>query len=67
VTDIFLTTRHAREMKFCFRGIRKWMLKHDLSWAEFVKNGIPAEKLEATGDAMAIKAVRMARGTDDRV
>jgi len=31
-----------------------------LDWQEFLKEGVDAEKLRATGDAMALKVVKVA-------
>lgn len=48
--------------RFCNKGSRKFFEKHGLDWATFVKEGIPEEKLLATGDAMALQVVEAARG-----
>lgn len=53
---------HIREAKMCSRGTRDFFKKHGLDWDEFLKNGIPAEELESTGDAMAIRVSEVARG-----
>lgn len=46
----------------CSRGARKFFIRHGLDWSDFLKNGIPASKLEATGDYMALQVVEVARG-----
>jgi len=46
---------------FCGRGARAWFAQHNLSWADFVANGLPASILEATGDALALQVVAHAR------
>ena len=47
----------------CVTGIRRWFELHGLDFADFLKNGIDAEALLATGDALAINAVeRIRRG-----
>ena len=48
-------------MKRCARGSREFAKRHNLDWNKFVKEGIDAEELEATGDAMAIALVEMVR------
>lgn len=53
--------RHIREARMCSKGARAFFETHGLDWNEFLKNGIDAAKLEATGDAMAIKVVRVAQ------
>lgn len=53
--------RHIRGAKRCAGGTRNWWLKHNLDWKDFVKNGIDAETLLATGDPMALQVVEIAR------
>lgn len=51
---------HIRQAKQCSRGARAFFLRHGLDWAGFLRNGVDAEKLRATGDAMALKVVEQA-------
>lgn len=44
----------------CSRGTRAFFEKHGFDWSQFLKHGIAAEKLAATGDAMALKVVEVA-------
>lgn len=46
---------------FCARGGRLWAQQRGMDWAAFVREGLPAEVLEATGDAMALRLVAHAR------
>lgn len=50
-----------RELEYCNKGGRVFFKKHNLDWAKFVDEGIEAEKLIATGDAMALKVVERAK------
>jgi len=59
--EIKVKMRHVREAKMCSRGARAFFEAHNLDWDEFLKDGIDAAKLEATGDAMAIKVVKVAQ------
>ena len=59
--DPLVTLAHARSVVYCSRGMRAFAAQHGLNWMEFVRDGIPASVLEATGDAMAIKAAAVAR------
>ena len=54
---------HLDEMNppYCARGARRWFARMELDWAAFVRDGISAEALEATGDAMALKLAQHAR------
>lgn len=65
---MIVTTQHlftvpgfSKRRGFCRNGARQWFRAHDLDWTAFVKNGIEAEKLEATGDALALALVKWAR------
>ncbi len=46
---------------FCLGRSREWFKRHGLDWRDFVRNGIDAEKLEATGDGLALALVAHAR------
>jgi len=46
---------------FCGRGTRAWAVAHGLDWAAFVREGIDADVLIATGDALALRVVAHAR------
>ena len=55
--------RHIRgqNLNYCSRGSRLWFKLHNLDWGEFVRNGLPADVLIKTGDAMALAAVDEAK------
>lgn len=45
---------------YCAKGAREWFRRHGLDWTAFVRDGIDAEFLLATGDAMALRVVQHA-------
>lgn len=48
---------------FCAWGVRYWFTLQGLNFREFMKSGIPAERLLATGDHLAESVViRKLRG-----
>jgi hypothetical protein len=53
--------RHLRKLGYCRRGTREFFYRHDLDWSEFLRNGLPEQEFLATGDAMAIRLVKVAR------
>jgi hypothetical protein len=59
---MIITMRDVRAAKMCAKGARDFFLRHNLDWSKFVKHGIDAEQIIATGDAMALKVVEVARG-----
>lgn len=60
--DLIITMRHVRAAKMCSRGGRAFAQRHGLDWDRFLRDGIPASELAATGDAMALKLLEVARG-----
>lgn len=57
---------HHRHMKaagidYCNTGARIWFEHHKLSWSDFINNGIAAEILIDTGDALALAVVEEAK------
>lgn len=53
---------HIRKAKMCSRGARKFVERNNLDWAAFLREGLPVEVIEATGDAMALQVAEVARG-----
>lgn len=58
---LIITSTDLHEMKYCSRGARRWFAHYELDWSDFVQNGIDAEVMLATGDAMAIKLVEFVK------
>ena len=46
---------------FCLSQSRAWFQRHGLDWRDFVRNGIDAAALEATGDGLALALGEHAR------
>lgn len=57
------TVTHAdlRVLGYCNRGSRDFFDRHGLDWREFLHDGIDAEILLSTGDAMASRVVEQAQ------
>jgi hypothetical protein len=58
---IVVTLTDLRELDYCTRGARAWCTRMGIDWPAFLRDGIDADLLEASGDAMAIKAAQYAR------
>lgn len=56
--------RHIRAANMCSRGARAFFERHRLDWADFLHNGIDAQELLGTGDAMAAEVVQVAQEED---
>ena len=57
-----VTIEHTRAVGYCRKGVRAFLQRHGLSWRQFLYEGIDEERLLATGDAMATRAVEYMRG-----
>lgn len=62
MTDIVVKMEHVRAAKMCIRGARAFFERHNLDWNTFIREGLPVEQIEATGDAMALQVAEVARG-----
>jgi hypothetical protein len=65
---MIVTTRHLftvpgfhKRPGFCRDKAKAWARAHGIDWRDFVRNGIEAERLEATGDGFALALVQWAR------
>lgn len=61
MSDPIVTLEHCRSLGYCARGLRAFFARHGLNWDAFRVEGAPASQIEATGDAMAMAAARLAR------
>ncbi|AZM38547.1 hypothetical protein EJP75_08315 [Acinetobacter baumannii] len=52
---------HIRQAKMCAKGTRMFFERHNFDFQDFLKNGIEAELFIATGDAMALQVVEVAK------
>lgn len=68
MSEVIVTLEHVRLLRgytsrkgYCIPGLKIWFASRGLDWNDFVKNGIPAQKIIDTGDALAIEAVKLAQ------
>lgn len=59
--DIIVTMKDVRAAKGCSKGARMFCETHGINWSLFLKEGVRASVLEATGDAMALNLVKVAK------
>ena len=61
MTPVMVYSRHLHgKPRLCVPGSRSFFERHGLDWKGFLRHGIEADRLIATGDAMAMIAVRRA-------
>lgn len=56
-----VTMQHVRQANMCSRGARQFFMRHGLDWQKFLSEGLDSDIIEATGDAMAIEVVKVAK------
>ncbi|WP_454258620.1 hypothetical protein [Pseudoxanthomonas mexicana] len=61
MSDPIITIAHVRAAGLCVNGSRAWFARHGLDFRAFLRDGLDAETLLATGDAMAQRVVDCAR------
>jgi hypothetical protein len=72
MSEIRVHMRHARAAKITGRGVlcapsvRLWFEQHELDYRRFLRDGLPVEDVEATGDAFALRACALAREESSR-
>lgn len=59
-TETVITIDHVRAVGLCANGTRTWFARHDLDFRAFLREGIDADSLLTTGDAMALRVVSYA-------
>ena len=55
-----VTIQDIRAARYCLPGVRPWFRRHGLDWQAFLDDGLPADSLRATGDALVEPVIRMA-------
>ncbi|GAB3191966.1 MULTISPECIES: hypothetical protein [Burkholderiales] len=60
-SDVLVTIAHVRAAGLCVHGTRTWFARQGLDFRAFLREGVDAEVLLATGDAMALRVVEHAR------
>lgn len=61
MSEVIVTVKHVRAARLCTSGMRVWLEHHGFDVTDFVRNGLPAETLEATGDEFALRVAAIAR------
>lgn len=59
-----VTIQDLRASRLCFQGARPWFARHGLDWQVFLREGLEAEVLAATGDALALRVIAIAEARE---
>ena len=60
MSDLIVTIAHVRAAGLCVNGSRAWFVRNGLDFRAFLREGLDAQTLLATGDAMAQRVVSYA-------
>lgn len=66
MSDPIVKIEHARKIGMCSRGVRQWFEVNGLDYPKFLRDGLPASELEATGNALATKVAAVAREQENQ-
>jgi hypothetical protein len=61
-----VTLADLRASRLCFAGARPWFRRHGLDWQAFLREGLDAETLRATGDPFALRVIAVAEAREER-
>lgn len=61
---MIITVGHIRGSKLCMSGAREWFESHNLSWSDFLENGLPKETIAALNDPLADRVIAFAESVD---
>jgi len=61
MNSLIITTEHLRAIDgYCVAGAREFARLHAINFKQFIQNGIAADELIKTGDALALRIVELA-------
>jgi hypothetical protein len=61
VSEIKVKMQDIHAAKFCSSGARVWLKAQGIDVLDFIRDGVPVERFEETGDALALKVAAIAR------
>jgi len=57
--DMTVRVSDLKKVGYCARGARRWFEARGFDFRDFLANGIAARTLVETGDALALRVVRL--------
>lgn len=61
-SELVVTMRDVRAAGLCCSGARNFLGQHNIDLSDFLHGRVTADRLLATGDALAAQVVEVARG-----
>ena len=63
---IYLNINELRALGYCMWGVRRFCTRYQLDFKKLTRGEMPVEEFEATGDALALRAVAVARARENK-
>ena len=57
---MILRVAHIRGSRLCMNGAREWFESHNLSWTDFLENGIDDSIIRALNDPLGDRVIEFA-------
>ena len=61
VQRLRIIVQDIRSARYCLAGVRVWFRRHGFDWQAFLAEGIDADRLSTTGDALVAPVIAAAR------
>ena len=59
-----ILVRDLRTARYCLAGARFWFRRHGIAWGQLLEEGVDAELLRATGDALVWPVIAAAEARE---
>lgn len=59
-----VTVQDLRTARYCLAGARAWFRRHGIAWSALLDEGVAAERLIATGDALVAPVIAAAEARE---
>jgi hypothetical protein len=59
-----VTVQDLRTARYCLAGARGWFRRQGIGWGALLAEGVEAERLRATGDALVEPVIRAAEARE---
>ncbi|MGF1660624.1 MAG: hypothetical protein ACFCUS_14470 [Rubrimonas sp.] len=59
-----ILVRDLRTARYCLAGARFWFRRHGIAWGQLLEEGVEAERLRATGDALVAPVIAAAEARE---
>lgn len=58
---MIVTTQDCQTLGYCLKAVKPWMGQNGIDFRDFVRHGVPIERIEAIDDVLAQRACAACR------